>query len=207
MFCEHTPRYLIVGLGNPGSRYHQTRHNMGFMAIDEISRHFDIPLSTHHFNAMTGRGIAAEQDVIIAKPLSFMNLAGLPVANLIAYFGISVSDMLVVHDDMDLTFGRLKIKEKGGSGGHKGVQSIIDTLNDDGFIRIRLGIGRPETDVGVTDYVLQSFSSAEIQAAEKLASLARDAVSTILCKGTREGMNRFNRMTITISSSTTDGGK
>ncbi len=207
MFCEHTPRYLIVGLGNPGSRYHQTRHNMGFMAIDEISRHFDIPLSTHHFNAMTGRGIVAEQDVIIAKPLSFMNLAGLPVTNLIAYFGISVSDMLVVHDDMDLTFGRLKIKEKGGSGGHKGVQSIIDTLNDDGFIRIRLGIGRPETDVGVTDYVLQSFSSAEIQAAEKLASLARDAVSTILCKGTREGMNRFNRMTITISSSTTDGGK
>jgi len=201
------PRYLIVGLGNPGSRYSQSRHNMGFMVIDETARHFGIPLSTVRFDVLTGRGIISECDVILAKPLSFMNLTGLPVANLIAYFGIPVSDMLVVHDDMDLTFGRLKIKEKGGSGGHKGVQSIIDALNDDGFIRIRLGIGRPEMDISVTDYVLQSFSNAEIQAAEKLVSLARDAVSTILCKGTKEGMNRFNRTTITISSLTTDGGK
>ncbi|MFZ3046879.1 MAG: aminoacyl-tRNA hydrolase [Desulfatirhabdiaceae bacterium] len=201
------PRFLIVGLGNPGLRYSQSRHNMGFMAIDETARHFGIPLSTVRFDVLTGRGIISECDVILAKPLSFMNLTGRPVANLIAYFGIPVSDMLVVHDDMDLTFGRLKIKEKGGSGGHKGVQSIIDALNDDGFIRIRLGIGRPEMDISVTDYVLQSLSNADIQAAEKLVSLARDAVSTILCKGTKEGMNRFNRTTITISSLTTDGGK
>ncbi len=200
-------RRLIVGLGNPGQEYHRSRHNLGFMVVDEIAAWYRIPISAARCGALIGEGLQENYEVILVKPLSFMNRIGIPVACLIDYYGISPSDMLVVHDDMDLELGRLQIKEKGGSGGHKGVQSIIDALQEDRFIRIRLGIGHPEPHSGVTDFVLEPFSVTETATARNLITLARDAITTVLCKGTKEGMNLFHRKSLTISRQTTDGGK
>ena len=200
-------RRLIVGLGNLGEAYRLSRHNLGFMAVDEIASWYRIPVTTGSCGSLTGEGRIADQEVVLAKPLSYMNRIGIPAACLLDYYSISPSDMLVVQDDMDLELGRLQIKEKGGSGGHKGVQSIIDALQQDCFIRIRLGIGHPEPHSGVTDFVLEPFSDSETATARNLIVLARDAITTVLCKGTKEGMNLFHRKSLTISRQTTDGGK
>jgi PTH1 family peptidyl-tRNA hydrolase len=191
---------MIVGLGNPGSRYTKTRHNVGFEIVSAISEEYMIPLKAHPVNARVGRGRIHGRDVVLVQPMAYMNLCGNPVFQLAQSFGLSCEDMLIVHDDMDLAFGRIKIKEKGGSGGHNGMQSLMDAFGEGDFARLRVGIGRPEAGMNAVDHVLSSFNQEEGNMLEHIISRARDAAVTVLCNGAKEGMNRFNRSIITNSS-------
>jgi PTH1 family peptidyl-tRNA hydrolase len=191
---------LVVGLGNPGDAYLKTRHNAGFTVVDEVAEAFSIPLVKRKFDTIFGRGSINGVEVILIKPMAFMNLSGPPVLKIANYFKILCEDMLAIHDDIDLAFGRLKINEKGGDGGHKGVRSLMDAFGGGDFVRLRVGVGRPETGISASDYVLNGFSAKEIEVLDQITTKARDAVVTILCKGTKEGMNRFNNKRILISS-------
>jgi PTH1 family peptidyl-tRNA hydrolase len=188
-------RILIAGLGNPGNTYHRTRHNIGFMVIEEIADRFSVPmLEKKKLGALIGQGRIEETDVILLKPLMFMNLSGIPVQKTAAYFGITSTDMLIIHDDIDLAFGRIKFKEKGGDGGHKGIRSLMNVLGGDDFIRLRIGVGRPDdARISVSDYVLQHFAKEESEMLDCIITRSRYAVVTFLCKGTKEAMNEFNQ--------------
>ncbi|GBC62181.1 aminoacyl-tRNA hydrolase [Desulfonema ishimotonii] len=184
---------LIVGLGNPGSTYARTRHNIGFMTIDEIAREFSVTITGNQFGAAVGHGHIGGVRIVLAKPMLFMNRSGPPVLALSEALGTETENMLVIHDDMDLDLGRIKIKEKGGHGGHKGIRSLTDALGTGDFVRLRMGIGRPGIGADVVDHVLGEFTSEESARVTEQITRARDAVVTILCKGTRESMNIFNR--------------
>ena len=189
---------LVVGLGNPGPKYAATRHNIGFRVLDRLASEFAIAVSREKFTVVFGRGRIEDIDVVLAKPLAFMNRSGPPVRNLAEFFRISNRDLLVIHDDIDLDYGRLKIKEKGGHGGHNGVRSLIDAFGGGDFTRLRLGIGRSETgEQPVADYVLDHFTRDEAAELPRIIEQARDAVVTILCKGTKIGMNQFNTKPVT----------
>ncbi len=198
--------YLVVGLGNPGSKYKKTRHNVGFMIIDEVARFYSISVTKRKFNAQFGWGFIEGKEAILAKPLSYMNMSGLPVRKLAEYFRISNENMLIIHDDIDLAFGRLKIREKGGDGGHKGVKSLIHAFSGGNFRRLRVGIGRGygsrEVNENVTEHVLGRFSHDEEAVIGDILARARDGVAEILCKGARDAMNIFNNKKIIISNST-----
>ncbi|MBW2410553.1 MAG: aminoacyl-tRNA hydrolase [Deltaproteobacteria bacterium] len=184
---------LVVGLGNPGDAYAQTRHNAGFMVAEELAAKFDINFDKRKFDTVFGRGHIEQEPVVLAKPIAFMNRSGLPVKMLADFFKISSEAVLVIHDDIDLAFGRLKIKEKGGHGGHNGVRSLIDAFGRDDFVRLRIGVGRSGFDISVSDHVLSKFTGQEKESLDQIIATARDAVVTILCKGTKAGMNQFNQ--------------
>jgi PTH1 family peptidyl-tRNA hydrolase len=196
----HKKLRLVVGLGNPGAAYAATRHNIGFMALEAVADRYGIPLDQRKFNTVWGRGAVAGLAVILAEPQAFMNRSGPPLQQLAHYYRILCEDVLVIHDDIDLTFGRFKIKEKGGHGGHNGVRSLIQALGGGDFVRLRIGVGRSEHGDGVVDHVLGRFSAQEQSVLPDVITRARDAVETILCKGTREGMNRFNNTSVINSS-------
>ena len=191
---------LVVGLGNPGREYEKTRHNAGFIAVDNIADAFSIPLDKRKFNTVFGKGLIEGVDVILAKPMAFMNKSGPPVQNLAGYFKIIYKDMLVIHDDIDLDFGRIKIIEKGGHGGHNGVRSLMDAFGEGDFSRIRIGIGRSGGGADVTGHVLGKYSADESKVLDQVITGARDAVVTILCKGIKDGMNRFNNQRTVFTS-------
>ncbi|MGW8324661.1 MAG: aminoacyl-tRNA hydrolase [Desulfobacterales bacterium] len=191
---------MVVGLGNPGEAYAKTRHNAGFMVVDKISEAFSIALDKQKFDARFGIGLVNGVKIVLAKPMAYMNRSGPQVQKIAGYFRILCEDMLVVHDDIDLAFGRLKIKEKGGDGGHRGVRSIIDAFGGGDFTRLRIGVGRPDAEKGASDYVLGKFSLEERKVLSQIITSAKDAIVTILCKGTKEGMNRFNNKRIVILS-------
>ncbi len=184
--------HFIAGLGNPGDKYHGTRHNIGFAVIDALASVCDISLDKKKFDAVYGKGMVRGKEVILVKPLAYMNRSGIPIQRLLAYFKISLKDMLVIHDDIDLTFGRIKIKVKGGHGGHNGVRSIMDACGNDDFTRIRVGIGRSEKGDRVTDHVLGRFQQTDEGRLDQIVARSREAAATILCEGTKEGMNRYN---------------
>ena len=185
--------HLIVGLGNPGTQYQHTRHNTGFMVVDKLAGEFGISLSKNKFDVRFGRGTIKDHEVLLANPMAFMNRSGPPVQKLAAYFKIPSGDMIVIHDDIDLAFGRLQIKEKGGHGGHKGLNSIISAVGEDEFVRLRIGVGRSETGSSVSDHVLGPFYDDERKQLDAILNRARDAVVTILTEGSKIGMNRFNK--------------
>ena len=191
---------LVVGLGNPGARYENTRHNAGFMIADKISQDFNISFDKRKFDCVFGRGLIEDVEVILAKPMAFMNRSGPPIQNLAHFFRIQCKEMVVIHDDIDLVFGRLKIKEKGGHGGHNGIRSLMDAFGGGDFVRLRIGVGRSEVGERVTDHVLGRFSEQNTQVLARIISGARDAVVTILCKGTKAGMNLFNGKDLTITA-------
>jgi PTH1 family peptidyl-tRNA hydrolase len=184
---------LVVGLGNPGAAYANTRHNAGFMVADELSGKFDIGFDKRKFDMVFGRGHIEREPVVLAKPMAFMNRSGPPVRMLADFFKIPSEAVLVIHDDIDLAFGRLKIKEKGGHAGHNGIRSLIDAFGRDDFVRLRIGVGRSGFDISVSDHVLSKFSGEENVSLDQIITTARDAVVTILCKGTKAGMNQFNQ--------------
>lgn len=183
---------LVAGLGNPGNAYHDTRHNAGFLVVDRLAEAFSIALDRRKFDVVMGRGRIENREVILAKPLAYMNRSGPPIQRLAAYFRISDGEMLVVHDDIDLAFGRIKIKDKGGHGGHNGLKSLINTFGGGNFARLRIGIGRSE-DATVIDHVLGRFDAAESRIMDRIVAKACDAVVTIIGKGLQEGMNAFNQ--------------
>jgi len=168
------------------------------MVVDKVSDAFSIALEKQKFDTQFGIGSVNGVKIVLAKPMAYMNRSGPQIQNIAGYFRILCEDMLVVHDDIDLEFGRLKIKEKGGDGGHKGVRSIIDAFGGGDFTRLRIGVGRPEVGGDAADYVLDKFSFEERKILNQIITAAKDAIVTTLCKGTKEGMNRFNNKRIVI---------
>ena len=191
---------LIVGLGNPGVRYENTRHNAGFMIADKIAQDFNISFDKRKFDCVFGRGFIEDVEAILAKPMAFMNRSGPPIQNLAHFFRIQSKEMVVIHDDIDLVFGRLKIKEKGGHGGHNGIRSLMDAFGGGEFVRLRIGVGRSEFGESVTDHVLGRFSGQNAELLARIISGARDALVTVLCKGTKAGMNLFNGKDLAITA-------
>jgi peptidyl-tRNA hydrolase, PTH1 family len=185
--------HLIVGLGNPGPEYASTRHNIGFMAVDRLIREYGLTACRSRNNAKIVQGDIAGVPVLAVRPMAYMNRSGAPVSDIVRTHGIQCEDMVVIHDDIDLAYERLKIKEKGGDGGHNGLRSLIDALGTNDFVRVRMGVGRPEGDIGVVDYVLAEFDANQRIMLEPFLSRAMQAVAAILCEGAKEAMNRFNR--------------
>jgi PTH1 family peptidyl-tRNA hydrolase len=157
-----------------------------------------ILFTKNRFGALTGHGCIENIKVFLVKPIEFMNRSGPPIHLLSKFMGICIRDIIVIHDDMDIDFGRIKIKEKGGHGGHKGIKSLIDTFEGDDFVRLRMGIGHPDPGVSVIDHVLGRFDPDKEKNTDLLFTQAREAIVTILCKGTKEGMNAFNRKTLIV---------
>ncbi|MDA8138790.1 MAG: aminoacyl-tRNA hydrolase [Desulfobacteraceae bacterium] len=185
--------FLIAGLGNPGPEYARTRHNAGFMVIDALAQIHRIELQRRKFDVVYGRGEIRDREVILAKPQAFMNRSGPPLQQLANFFKVQTEAMVVVHDDIDLAFTRLKIKEKGGDGGHKGIRSIIGAFGGGDFVRVRLGIGRSGDGRNVVDHVLSTFSKDETAVMKEFLQRSCDAIVTILEVGSKEAMNRFNQ--------------
>lgn len=184
---------MIVGLGNPGPAYESTRHNIGFMTVDRLVGKYGLAPCSSRIDAEIAAGTIAEVPVLVAKPMAYMNRSGIPVGDLVRTHGIQCEDMIVIHDDIDLAYERLKIKEKGGDGGHNGIRSLMDALGTGEFVRMRMGVGRPEADIGVVDYVLGNFDADQRLTLELFLSRAIEAAEMILCEGAKEAMNRFNR--------------
>lgn len=184
--------YLIAGLGNPGNDYKNTRHNAGFKVIDLISEAFSIVLNKKKYDNVFGSGNINGINVILAKPVGYMNRSGPPVQKLVNFYKIASDSLLVIHDDIDLAPGRIKIKMKGGHGGHKGVKSLVSTFGGGDFMRIRIGVGRPLSTQNLISHVLGSFSLSETETMDKVMLTARDAAVLIICNGINEAMNKFN---------------
>lgn len=186
---------LILGLGNPGARYERTRHNVGWMALDAFASRFRITLDTHEKDAMTGRGRVAGQSVLVAKPLTFMNLSGTAAARLLRAYAIDPSEMLVVYDDIDLPLGRLRMRERGSAGTHNGMRSIIAELGTENFPRLRIGIsgaGR-ESSRDLAEYVLEDFASDEAAIVRAAVTRCSDGM-LMFCRGDlRHAINTINR--------------
>jgi len=183
---------LIVGLGNPGAGYKNTRHNIGFLAAENIVDRNRLSFSERNFSAEISSGTAFEEKILIAKPQTYMNLSGEAVSGIAEHNNIIPKDIIVIHDDMDIDFGRIKIKTHGGSAGHRGIESIIYSLQSDEFIRIRAGIGKPIDETSPIDYVLQNFNEKETKLAADLLENIYNCVETIIKSGPETAMNKFH---------------
>jgi peptidyl-tRNA hydrolase, PTH1 family len=184
-------RWLLVGLGNPGNEYATTRHNLGFFALDELARRWGISLSRRQYQSDLGQGQVAGQPAVLQKPRTYMNLSGRAVAPAASFLQIPAEQLVVVHDDIDLPLGRLRVKAGGGHGGHNGLRSLHECLGHGDYLRVRMGVGRPDRG-DVTGHVLGRFSSDEAVQIEELVRQAADAVEEILRHGVLLAMNHFN---------------
>lgn len=180
---------MIVGLGNPGKKYEGTRHNVGFMAIDALSRAWGIDVSKKEKNALTGSGIVNGEKILLVKPLTFMNLSGDAVWQLIDYYADQLDDFLVIYDDMDMPVARVRFKRQGSSGGHNGIKSIISRINSKEFDRLKIGIGKKEN---VISHVLSPFSKQDQAAIDEALETAVEACTRWLEAGIDRAMNEFN---------------
>lgn len=183
---------LIVGLGNPGREYSRSRHNVGFMVVDELARKWGLKYAHRWSDAQVAVGRAGAHGVSLAKPQTYMNLSGDSVKGLMHRFRLEPDALIVVYDDLDLPLGRIRLRERGSAGGHRGVQSIIDRLGSPDFARVRVGIGRPEPK-DAADYVLAPFDDAEREDLREALARAAEAVAVCLDEGVTVAMNRFNR--------------
>lgn len=183
---------LVAGLGNPGDKYSSTRHNIGFMVVDTLASRHGIRVDKNKKRSLTGNTIITGEKVLIAKPQTFMNLTGEALGPLFSFLDIEIEDVIVVHDDLDLDFGRIKIKAGGGHGGHNGIRSIMPHIGGKDFIRVRVGIGKPLKGWDISKYVLNQFSSEEKKDLDDLLERAADAVETIISVGHLKAMNAFN---------------
>jgi PTH1 family peptidyl-tRNA hydrolase len=183
---------LIVGLGNPGPSYAGNRHNVGFMVLDELVRRVDGRLTSHKAGADVLETRLAGRRAVLARPRSFMNISGPPVAATARYFKIPPTDMVVIHDDLDLDYGVLKLKRGGGEGGHNGLRSISACLGTRDYLRVRLGIGRPPGRMDPADYVLRDFSADQRRELGFLVDRCADAVEQLLAQGLTATQNQVH---------------
>lgn len=184
---------LVIGLGNPGEVYRSTRHNIGYVIIDHLAQQFGIALTAQHLNSLTGQGTINGHEIILAKPGTFMNTSGTVVRELVNFYCLRTEDLIIIHDDIDLEFGRIKIKTAGGSGGHRGIESVCLALLTDSFIRLRMGIGRPPKHLMAREFVLQPFTDEEQKKLMQIKESATDCLKIILNKGVAAAMNIFHR--------------
>jgi len=184
--------YLIVGLGNPGLEYKHTRHNFGFMTIEHLAGRLNVTLKRMKFKAMIAETRLDGKLVVLAKPLTFMNDSGNSVGPLTRYFKVPLGNLLVMHDDLDLPLGSVRLRPQGGSSGQRGMASIINRLGTQEFPRMRLGIGRPPGQMDPVDYVLQPFLPQEVELKKMVLDQAADAAETFIRAGIEAAMNKYN---------------
>ena len=185
---------LVVGLGNPGIEYQFTPHNLGFLVVDRIAARHGTVVKNRRCRALTGKGVIAGQEVMLAKPETYMNLSGLSVGALLAEYKLDPSrDLLVIYDELDLPFGAIRVRQRGGSAGHNGMESIIGALDTQEFLRIRLGIAPDHPVRDGAAYVLSQLKKSQYEAVDQMLDAAADAVEVVLNEGRGAAMNRFNR--------------
>lgn len=184
--------YLVAGLGNPGKKYQKNRHNIGFQVVDDLAKQVDLTFSALQHGAFIARGSIAGQPIILAKPQKYMNKSGIPVAALVRFYRIPLSRLLVVYDDLDLPLGTIRLKPEGGSGGHNGMNSLVERLGTTDFARLRIGIGRPPGQMDPAKYVLRDFTNEQLTAVGEMTRAAGDAVLTWLEHGIDLAMSQHN---------------
>lgn len=187
-----TDTYLIVGLGNPGQQYARTRHNMGWMVVERLADQHRLSFDRLQFKARVASGMARDRRVVLAKPLTYMNLSGEAVGPLVRFYKIPLERLLVVYDEIDIPFNTLRLRAEGGAGGHRGMRSIIQSLGSQDFARLRVGVGRPPDGREAADHVLAPWTKEEAAQAPALVERAALAVETWLTEGILSAMNRFN---------------
>ena len=186
------PSIIIVGLGNPGSQYARTRHNVGFWCVDRIASDHSIAFSRRHRSALVGEGGIEGHRVVLAKPRTFVNRSGQAVAYLLARYGVSPRELLVICDDMNLPQGTIRLRPEGSAGAHNGLKSIIEAAGTQDFPRLRVGIGHPPEGADQVEHVLGTMSEDEQQTADRAVELAAQAFVGLLTDGITVAMNRFN---------------
>lgn len=184
--------YIIVGLGNPGRKYKETRHNLGFMCIDYISQSYNITVDKPKFHALIGEGIIEGEKVILVKPQTYMNLSGESVREIKEWYKIEPQNIIIIYDDINLNLGKIRIRQKGSAGGHNGLKSIIFHLNSDEFPRIRVGIKSQENDLELVDFVLSKIPKGEQETIFECIKTVSKAVGYILHDAIDKAMNEYN---------------
>jgi PTH1 family peptidyl-tRNA hydrolase len=184
---------VIVGLGNPGIYYERTRHNIGFQVLDRLAEINHILISTKRFKSLYGAGQIDSERVILIKPMTLMNRSGEAVEKTLHFFQVGIEDLIVIHDDLDLSFGRLRFKRWGGDGGHQGVRSIVESIGGNTFLRFKIGIGRPPRGMDPADYVLTPFEEIQYSDLEQIISRAVEALKVLVLEGIETAMNRYQR--------------
>lgn len=192
---ENSTSYLIAGLGNPGRQYQTNRHNIGFMLVNRLAEKLGIAFSRLQSKALVTKTTYQGKTVILAKPQSYMNLSGHAVGSLAKFYKIPLENLMVVYDDVDLPYGRIRIRPSGGSAGHKGMQSIIGQIGTQEFPRMRIGIGRPPGSKGAAAYVLRDFSGEDAEFLPIILDRGVDAVLTYISEDLETAMNRYNSKT------------
>ncbi|MFH1349472.1 MAG: aminoacyl-tRNA hydrolase [Pseudomonadota bacterium] len=189
--------YLIAGLGNPGVRYKNTRHNIGFNVLGLWGKTMGVSLKGRRFQSRNTRTRFQNQEIILLRPDTFMNLSGKSIKACVDFYKLRIEDVLVIHDDIDLPVGRVKVVRNGGHGGHKGVLSIVDHLGSNEFNRIKIGIGRPRYGEPVEEYVLRPFHEDEKEIIEKVLEIGIQACKLFISKGVESAMNHVNCLNLT----------
>ena len=182
---------MLVGLGNPGPKYQWTRHNAGFMVLDRFCRESGIAVTRKTFSALFGEGSFQGERLLLLKPQTFMNLSGRSVNPALHFHRLSLQDLIVIHDDLDIPFGRIKLKEGGGHAGHNGLRSLMQELGSGEFIRMRIGIGRP-LQGDAADYVLNNFTKDELALLPRILDGAADLLQLVITEGVRKAMSLYN---------------
>ncbi len=185
---------LIVGLGNPGRTYQWTRHNLGFWVVERLARQHGIKLVKRGLRSVYGLGRVGEVEVVLAKPMTYMNLSGDAVSRLVRFFRVPPQDLIVLQDDLDLPPGKIRIRIKGGHGGHKGIRSIAEAIGSDNFQRVKVGIGRPwEEDIDPSDFVLEPLREEEKTEFQEAVARGVHAVEVLLREGPQQAMEKFHQ--------------
>ena len=192
---ETSLTYLIVGLGNPGRQYQASRHNIGFMLVSHLAEKLDIAFTRVQSKALVTKSNYQGRSLILAKPQTYMNLSGQAVSSLVRFYKIQLDNLLVVYDDVDLPYGRIRIRPSGGSAGQKGMQSIIGQLGTQEFPRMRMGVGRPPGSKGAASYVLRDFSGEDAEFLPPILDRSVEAVITYITEDLTTAMNRYNSKT------------
>lgn len=184
--------WAVAGLGNPGRKYSKTRHNIGFIVLESIAEKYGIALDTEKKQYISGRGSIEGKDVILMEPQTFMNKSGPAVKAVIDFLKIPAENLIVIHDDIDMETGRIKLKRGGSSGGHRGVQSIIQSIGTKAFIRVKIGVGR-DAEIPPEEYVLKKFNKPDMPLIKEAVITAVDAVSAVISHSMSYAMNIFNK--------------
>lgn len=184
--------YLIVGLGNPGSKYARNRHNIGFRVVDALADRFNCEIETDKHKGLIGKGVIGGEKVIFAKPLTYMNLSGECVRSVVDFYKIPVENVIVVFDDISLDVGKLRIRKKGSAGGHNGIKSIIAHLGSDAFPRLKFGVGDKPKGMDLADYVLGNFQGEDEEVLSEAIKRACEGVECMVTEGYDAAMNKYN---------------
>lgn len=183
---------IIVGLGNPGKEYENTRHNVGFMAIDKMAENLNINVNKNKFNGLIGEGTINDEKIFLVKPQTFMNLSGNCVQEIAKFYKVQVEDIIVIHDDIDIEFGKIRIRTSGSPGTHNGMRNITDMLQSQKFPRVRIGVGKPKENQELYNFVLSEFDANEMKVLQECIKNVADAVLEIINNGILKAMNQFN---------------